>query len=184
MSGHFCRALAVMTAIGAGACSTTHALGPPTDPGTMTQLDALAARSGTTAEVTPLPGPGQLSPSSAVTAAGPDGLMVSIGGAPPKLLSYSRVRSLSRVDRLHGARNGALLVGVPSFVAGFFLGRALAGTPTCGGGCTAADNSTTIGVAVGALGALVGAAVGGAVGALVGYRDHYVVAPTETASAW
>jgi hypothetical protein len=149
----------------------------------MTQLDALAARPGTTAEVTPLPGPLELAPSYAVTAATANGLMVSIGGDPPKLLSYPHVRSLGRVDRLHGARNGALVFVVPSFVLGFFLGKALAGVPACGGGCTAADSSTTTGLAVGTAGALVGAAVGGAVGALVGYRDRYVLAPTETAMA-
>jgi hypothetical protein len=36
---------------------------------------------------------------------------------------------------------------------------------------------------VGGLFALVGAAVGGGLGALAGYRDHYILAPTETASA-
>ncbi len=109
--------------------------------------------------------------------------MVSIGGDPPKLISYAQVQSLGTVDRLRGARNGALLAVAPSFVAGFFLGSALAGTPKCGAGCTAADDSTTAGLKVGALGALVGAAVGGAIGALVGCRDRYVLAPTETASA-
>jgi hypothetical protein len=172
-----------MAAISLAACSTTHDLGRLGDPGTTARIDALAARPGTTAEVVPLPGPGQLSPSYAVTAAARDGLMVSIGGDPPKLVSYSQVQSLSTVDRMRGARNGALLVGVPSFVAGFVLGSALAGGAKCGGGCTAADDSTTAGLKVGALGALVGAAIGGAIGALVGCRDRYVVETTETASA-
>ena len=164
------------------ACSTTHDLGRVGDPGTMARIDTLAARPGTTAEVVPLPGPRQLSPSYAVTAAAPGGLMVSVGGDPPKLVSYSQVQSLGTVDRLRGARNGALLAVAPSFVAGFFLGSALAGTPKCGAGCTAADDSRTAGLKVGALGALVGAAVGGVIGALVGCRDRYVIETTETAS--
>jgi hypothetical protein len=182
-SGHFCRIAGLVAAICLGACSTTHDLGRVGDPGTTARIDALAARRGTTAEVVPLPGPGRLAPSYAVTAAAPDGLMVSVGGAPPKLISYSQVRSLGTVDRLRGARNGALLAVVPSFVAGFFLGSALAGVPACGAGCTAADDSRTAGLKVGAVGALVGAAIGGAIGALVGCRDRYVIETTETASA-
>jgi hypothetical protein len=181
-SGHFCRAAGLFAAIALAACSTTHDLGRIGDPRTLARIDALAVRPGTTAEVVPIPGPGQLVPSYAVTAAAPDGLMVSIGGDPPKLISYSQVQSLGTVNRLRGARNGALLAVAPSFVAGFFLGSELAGGPKCGAGCTAADDSRTAGLKVGALGALVGAAVGGVIGALVGCRDRYVIEPTETAS--
>src|ERR1017187_1597214 len=85
-SGHFCRAFAVLAALGPAACSTTHDLGRVGEPATMAQIEALAASSA-------------------------DGLMVSVGGEPPKLMSYDRVRLLSRVDSLHGARNGALVVG-------------------------------------------------------------------------
>ncbi len=103
--------------------------------------------------------------------------MVSIGGDPPKLVSYSQVQSLSRVDRLRGARNGALLAVAPSFVAGFFLDMALAGTPTCGTGCTAPDNRTSASLEAGALFALIGAAVGAIIGAQVGVQERYVVDP-------
>jgi hypothetical protein len=186
-SGHFCRAFAVMTAVGAAACSTAHDLGPPTDPGTMAQLDALAAQPGTTADVTPLPGPCPVTSAYAVTAATAEGLTVSTGGGPPELLSYDRVRSLSRVDRLHGARNGALGVGFPSFLFGFIFGKAFDPGPVCmasiTGGCPPRPNTTVTGLRIGGVAALIGAAVGGAIGALAGYEDRYFLEPTEIAGA-
>ncbi len=102
--------------------------------------------------------------------------MVSFGGDPPKLVGYSEVEALHRYDRLRGARNGAIAVGVPSFLAGFFLDLALAAPAKCGGGagCTAGDHTTTASLEAGALFALVGAAVGGTIGALVGVQDRYV----------
>jgi hypothetical protein len=126
--------------------------------------------------VTPLPGRHQLRPTYAVAAASANGLMVSVVGDPPKLVSYDRVRSLSRVDRLHGARNGALVVGVSSFVLGFVLVSAAATIPTC---CAQQPAPAIVGLKVGGVAAL----VGGALGALAGYRERYVLAPTETASA-
>jgi hypothetical protein len=179
-SGHFCRALAVLAALGPAACSTTHDLGRVGEPETMAQIEALAAEPGTTVVVTPLPGRHQLRPTYAVAASNTNGLMVSVGGAPPKLVSYDRVQSLSRVDRLHGARNGALVVGVSSFVLGFLLGSAAEAIPAC---CAQQPDPATVGLKVGGVAALAGAAVGGALGALAGYRYRYVLAPTETASA-
>ena len=177
-----------MTALGGGACSATHALGPSVDPGTVAQLDALAARPGTTVEVVPLPGPPELTPSYGVTVATAEGLKVSTGDGPPQLISYDRVRSLSTVDRLHGARNGALGVGLLSFGLGFIFGREFDPGPLCdkpstGGGCPPPPNTTVQGLKIGGVAALIGAAVGGALGALAGYEDRYVLAPTETASA-
>jgi Glycine zipper len=104
------------------------------------------------------------------------------------LLAYSEVNSLRVDDRLHGARNGALIGGIPSFVLGFIVGKAFDPGPVCdkpatGGGCPARPNTTVQGLELGGVGALIGAAVGGAIGALVGYEDRYVVEQTETASA-
>ena len=189
LARHRCRALAVLTVISLAACSTTHDLGRLGDPETMARVDALAARPGTVAEVIPLPGqrplpgPRQLSPSHPVTAAAPGGLMVSIGGAPPELLTYGQIRSLSTVDRWHGARNGALIMGVPSLVAGLFLGWALAGAANCSDQCTPSADPTVVSLKVGGLFALIGAAVGGAFGALAGYQDRYVVEAAVTTPA-
>jgi hypothetical protein len=177
-SGHLCRAFVVLAALGPGACSTTHDLGRVGEPETMAQIEALAAEPGTTVAVTPLPGRHQLRPTYAVAASNANGLMVSVGGDPPKLVSYDRVQSLSRVDRLHGARNGALVVGVSSFVVGFVLGSAAEAIPAC---CAQQPDPAIVGLKVGGVAALFGAAVGGALGALAGYRDRYVLAPTETA---
>jgi hypothetical protein len=179
-----------MTALGGGACSATHTLGP-VDPGTVAQLDALAARSGTTVEVVPLPGPPELTPSYGVTVATAEGLKVSTGDGPPQLISYDRVRSLSTFDRLHGARNGALGGGLLSFGLGFIFGKEFDRGPLCdkasttstGGGCPPRPNTTLQGLKIGGVAALIGAAVGGSLGALAGYEDRYVLQPTETASA-
>jgi hypothetical protein len=179
-SGHFCRAFAVLATLGPAACSTTHDLGRVGEPETMAQIDALAAEPGTTVALTPLPGRHQLRPTYALAASSANGLMVSVGGDPPKLVSYDRVQSLGRVDRLHGARNGALLVGVSSFVVGFVLGSFFEAIPAC---CEPQPDPAIVGLKVGGVAALVGAAVGGALGALAGYRDSYVLTPTETASA-
>jgi hypothetical protein len=179
-SGHFCRAFTVLAALGPAACSTTHDLGRVGEPATMAQIEALAAEPGTTVVVTPLPGRHPLRPTYAVAASSADGLMVSVGGDPPKLMSYERVQSLSRIDHLHGARNGALVIGVSSFVLGFLLGSAVETIPAC---CTQQPNPAIVGLKVGGVAALIGAAVGGALGALAGYEDRYVLAPTETASA-
>jgi hypothetical protein len=146
----------------------------------MAQIEALAEEPGTTVAVTPLPGRHQLRPTYAVAASSANGLMVSVGGDPPKLVSYDRVRSLSHVDHLHGARNGALVIGGSSFVLGFLLGSAAETIPAC---CAQRPNPAIVGLEVGGVAALIGAAVGGALGALAGYRDRYVLAPTETASA-
>ncbi len=179
-SGHFCRAFALLAALGAAACSTTHDLGRLGEPATMAQIEALAAEPGTTVVVTPLPGRHQLRPTYAVAASNANGLMVSVGGDPPKLVSYDRVQSLSRVDRLHGARNGALGVGVSSFVLGFLLGSAAEAILAC---CAQPPDPAIVALKVAGVAALVGAAVGAALGGLAGYRDRYVLAPTETASA-
>jgi hypothetical protein len=176
-----------MTALGGGACSATHTLGPVVDPGTVAQLDALAVRPGTTVEVVPLPGPPELTPSDGVTVATAEGLKVSTGKGPPQLISYDRVRSLSTVDRLHGARNGALGVGLLSFGLGFIFGKEFDRGPVCmaslGGGCPPQPDTTVNGFKIGGVAALIGAAVGGALGALAGYEDRYLLTPTETASA-
>jgi len=177
--GHSCLTLVILAALGTAACSTTHDLGRIGDPATMVQLDTLAAQPGTTAAVTPLPGR-HLKPRYTVTAATANGLMVSVGGDAPELLTYDRIHSVSHVDRLHGARNGALIGGLASFVLGFVLGGAAAGLPAC---CSSPPSPVRVGAEVGGVFALVGVAVGGALGALAGYRDHYVLAPTETASA-
>jgi hypothetical protein len=179
-SGQFCRAFAVLAALGPAACSTTHDLGRVGEPATMAQIDALAAEPGTTVVVTPLPGGHRLRPTYAVAASSADGLMVSVGGDPPKLMSYDRVRSLSRIDSWHGARNGALVGGGGSFVLGFLLGSAVETIPAC---CEQKPNPAIVGLEVGGVAALIGAAVGGALGALAGYEDRYVLTPTETASA-
>jgi hypothetical protein len=175
-----CRGLAVLVAVGATGCSTTHDLGRLGDPATMAQIDELANQPGTTARVTPLPGRHPLEPKYTVTSATPNGLMVSIGGAPPTALSYDRVQSLTHLDRLHGARNGALGIGIPSFVLGFLVGTAATALPGC---CAAPGNPMISGLKVGGASGLIGAALGGALGALMGYRDRYVLSPTETASA-
>jgi len=179
-SRHFCQAFAVLAALGPAACSTTHDLGRVGEPATMAQIEALAAEPGTTVAVTPLPGRHLLGPTYAVAASSANGLMVSVGGDPPRLVSYDRVRSLSRVDRLRGARDGALVVGVSSFVLGFVLGGAAASIPGC---CAQRSNPAIVGLEVGGVAALVGAVVGGGLGALAGHQDRYVLAPTETASA-
>ncbi|HTB74105.1 MAG TPA: hypothetical protein VK762_12720 [Polyangiaceae bacterium] len=146
----------------------------------MARIEALAAEPGTTVAVTPLPGRHPLRPTYAVAASSANGLMVSVGGDPPKLVSYDRVRSLSRVDRLHGARNGALVFGISSFVLGFVVGSVPEAIPAC---CEQQPNPAIVGLKVGGVAALIGATVGGALGALAGYRDRYVLTPTETASA-
>ncbi|HVV49559.1 MAG TPA: hypothetical protein VHO06_07865 [Polyangia bacterium] len=166
--------------VAVGACSTTHDLGPAADPATMSRIEALASEPGTTASVTPLPGRHGLHPTYAVTAATANGLMVSVGGDPPALLSYDRVRSLNRRDRLHGARNGGLAVAAVAFAVGFIVGAGATAFPAC---CAPPPSPARIGLEVGGVSALVGAVVGGAFGALAGYQDRYVLAPTETASA-
>jgi hypothetical protein len=169
----------VLAALATVACSTTHDLGPIGDPATMAQLDKLAAQPGTTAVVTPLSGR-HLKPTLAVTAATPTGLMVSVGGDPPTMLAYDRVNSVTHLDRLHGARNGALVGGLSFFGLGFLLGGASVSLPGC---CSSSPSPAKVGLGVGAVSALIGAIVGGGLGALAGYRDHYVLTPTETASA-
>jgi hypothetical protein len=173
---HSCRAFALVAAACLGAaCSTTHHLGRLGEPGTAEALAAVAARPGAVVDLTPAPGSGRLAPLNEVRGTAPEGLMVSFGGEPPKLVGYAEVQSLRRSDRLRGARNGAIALGVPSFLAGFFLDMALAAGPKCGTGCTASDNTTTASLEAGALFALVGAAVGGTIGALVGVQDRYVI---------
>lgn len=175
---HFCRAIGLAAAACfAAACSTTHHLGRLADPGTAEALAAVAARPGAVVDLAPPAGPSQLAPLNEVRGTAPDGLMVSFGGDPPKLVGYSEVQSLRRSDRLRGARNGAIALAIPSFLAGFFLDMALAAPAKCGGGngCTAGDNTTTASLEAGALFALVGAAVGGTIGALVGVQDRYVI---------
>jgi hypothetical protein len=173
---HSCRTLGFVAAVCLGAaCSTTYHLGRLGDPGTTEALAAAAARPGVVVDLTRAPSSGGVAPLNEVRGTAPEGLMVSIGGDPPKLVGYSEVQSLRRTDRLRGARNGAIALGVPAFLAGFFLDRALAGTPACGSNCTASDNTTTASLEAGALFALVGAAVGGTIGALVGVQDRYVI---------
>ncbi len=181
-SRHSClaRGLVAVALAGLAGCSTTHDLGRVGDPATMAQIETLASDHGTTVAVTPLSARRGPQPRYEVTAAAADGLMVSVGGAPPKLFGYDRVESLSRRDRLHGARNGAVVGGLSSFALGFLLGSAIRAVPAC---CETAPSPAKVGLEVGGVFALAGVAVGAGLGALAGYHDRYVLAPTETASA-
>jgi hypothetical protein len=184
---HRRRGLGVLAALGLMACSAVHELAPPADPATVAQLDALAAKPGTTAEVSPLPGPSRLVETYDVSAATAKGLTVSFEGGPPMLISYDRVQSLARVDREHGARNGAIIAGIPAFLLGFIFGKVFDPGPVCqvaaGGSCPPRTDTTVNGLKLGGTAALLGIGIGAAAGALVGYEDRYFIVPTETASA-
>src|SRR5579871_3872512 len=103
-SRHSClaRGLVAVALAGLAGCSTTHDLGRVGDPATMAQIETLASDHGTTVAVTPLSARRGPQPRYEVTAAAADGLMVSVGGAPPKLFGYDRVESLRSEERRVG----------------------------------------------------------------------------------
>lgn len=173
-SRHSCPAFAALLGLTLAACTTTHQLGRIGDPATTTQVATVASRPGAVAEVTPLPGRLTLTPALGVLRADPAGLVVSVGGAPPATLPYTQLAALNTYDPLRGARDGALLVGIPAFVLGFAFTRLLVVPLRC---CSTDNSETTPALKAGAVVRLAGAVVGAALGALAGHRDRYVIAP-------
>jgi hypothetical protein len=160
------------------ACTTTHDLGRLGDPGTRQQIDTLAARPGTTAQVTPLPGAKTRLPAYRVTASAENGLMLSAGSGQAALIPYSQIQYLSTFDHARGARDGAVALGLVGLAFGVALGVLVSNIRSdCSDGCPQGPDAGDVVFRAGGLFALIGAALGGAIGAAAGHQDEYVLRP-------
>jgi hypothetical protein len=179
-SGHSRRAWVVVIVASFG-CTTTHALGRIGDPATLVALRQATAHPGAFARVEPLGGGRPPAVGAPVRALTGDGLLVGDASGAQTLAPLARVRSVSTYDRLRGARDGAVVLGVVTFV---LVGTAAAllasrsSTDGCGDCQSHAEPSPAlVFFGAGGLFGLAGALLGGGLGALGGHEDRYVVAP-------
>jgi hypothetical protein len=96
--------------------------------------------------------------------------------APGTEVPGTQLTSFSTYDRLRGARDGALIVGIPAFVVGAAAGGWLAAHTT---GCGCGEGYPSVlqwGLVFGAVSGIAGAVVGGGVGALLTHEDRYMLA--------
>lgn len=156
-----------------GACRTTHELGRFDDRATVTQLQGVVAEREAYAVVTPALGGRS---SARVVAIGPEGARLALEPTDaPTVVSGTQLTYVSTYDRLRGARDGALIVGLPTLVAGAAAGAWLAANTT---GCGCGDGDPSVpkwGLVFGAVSGIAGAVVGGGVGALFPHEDRYLL---------
>jgi hypothetical protein len=161
------------------ACTTTHTLGRLDDPAERARVEEIIAYRTTYAEVTPVlsryPEPPRV---VGITSAGLQ--LEPYPRATPVVVPGARVQYLVTYDHLRGARDGALALGIPTFVVGALAGLLLFETlsSSCTGGCRDSNSSDglKVGLAVGGIAGFFAAAVGAGFGALAGHEDRYVPA--------
>jgi hypothetical protein len=159
-------------------CTTTHVLHLG-DPQTPRRMNEMVLSPGTVAELVPIPhGP---PPALKYDVVGPatGGLLVSDGSGEPTFARSDDIQRLETIDRSRGARDGALMVGVPAFFVGFGLTFALVRSSdnTDPSGSLSTRDASGAALAAGALLMLAGAGVGALYGAAAGHHDVYVVQP-------
>jgi hypothetical protein len=104
------------------------------------------------------------------------GLRLKISPNAAALVPSSAVESVSTYDHVRGARDGALILGIPTFVVAAVLGGLYAAgiASGCADECPPPPDPVTFGLRVGAIYGLTAAAVGAALGAAAGHEDRYV----------
>lgn len=173
---HFCRGVALATALSClPACSTTHVL-HLRDPATAGRINETVLSSGTIAEIAPIPGapPPALKYDVVGPAAG--GLLLSDGSGVPMFARADLLERIETIDRARGARDGALVVGVPSFLLGMGVAVLVANSsrPEGSGSPPAVPGAA---YELAGVFAVVGVLVGALYGAVAGHRDIYLVQP-------
>ena len=107
-----------------------------------------------------------------------DGVVVARAAQPSVLLPFASLRSLGTYDHLRGARDGALVLGLPALVIGGVFGALLnALRSNCSDGCGDRHDPVPLVFGMAGLFGLCGALLGGGVGALAGHEDRYLIAP-------
>jgi hypothetical protein len=159
-------------------CTTTHELGRAADPLTRATLQRAASQPGAYARVERIPGASPGVAGYPVVASMPEGLVIRAGLSAPVLVSYAGVHSVSTFDRLRGARDGALILGIMGLVIGATVGALVANANPCSDGCPR-RNATSFALVYGGLVGLSGAVWGAVFGVLGGHQDRYVIAPPE-----
>jgi hypothetical protein len=171
------RGVALATAISCLAgCSTTHVLHLG-DPATARQLNEMAVRPSTIAQIAPLAGAAPPAFKYDVVAPAAGGLLVSDGSGAPTFARYDQIQRLQTIDRPRGAREGTLVVGVPALFLGVALGYVVARSAHPDSGSASASDSPRAEFAFGAVFTLIGVVVGAAYGAMAGHRDLYILEP-------
>jgi hypothetical protein len=173
---HSCRAVALATAISCLAgCSTTHVL-HLRDPDAASRINETFLSPGTIAEIAPIPGVTPPALKYDVVAPATGGLLVSDGSGAPMFARDDQIERIETIDRLRGARDGALLVGVPSFLVGLAAGILIAHSSRAD---TSGPRWTVPGAAYELAGAfaVIGVLGGALYGAVAGHRDIYIVQP-------
>jgi hypothetical protein len=173
-------ALVVAAVITSYGCATTHQLGPATDGATLEELGRVVEQPGTVARVEPLPGAGPSAPALPIESVGPEGVTLHTV-ARPTVVPLAEVRSISTYSRGRGARDGALIAGIPTFVVTAVLTALLLSAidrsiESDGGDTPSTQKQALVVLGVSTGVGLAGALVGAGVGALAGHEDRYIVA--------
>lgn len=178
--GHSCRAIALATALSSLAgCTTTHVL-HLYDPATPRRINETVLSPGTIAELKPIPHAPPPALKYDVVGPATGGLLVSDGSGVPMFARDEQMKRLETIDRARGARDGALLVGVPAFFVGAGLTVLITRANQNNGQAGDAPSMQAVtgaALGVGAIMMAVGVAVGALYGAVGGHRDVYVVQP-------
>src|SRR5947207_7271840 len=171
--------VALVTAIASLAgCTTTHVLHLG-DPATPPRMNEMVLSPGTVAALAPIPHAPPPALKYDVVGPATGGLLVADGSGVPTFARSDDIQRLETIDRSRGARDGALVVGVPAFFVGlgltFLLVRSSDNTQPSD--TLSTRDAAGAAVAAGALLMALGAAVGALYGAVAGHRDVYVVRP-------
>jgi hypothetical protein len=159
-------------------CTTTHALGRLSDPGTLTTLQKATANQSTFALVAAIPRARQPPQGYPVSAIAVDGIRLQLAPGPSTLVQPAALQFVRTYDHVRGARDGALALGIPALVVGVPLGALIAASQSgrCADACPRPPDPFYEAVGVGAVLGLVGAVVGAGLGALAGHEERYVLA--------
>jgi hypothetical protein len=163
-------------------CTTTHVLHLG-DPQTPRRMNEMVLSPGTVAALVPIPHAPPPALKYDVVGPATGGLLVSDGSGVPTFARSDDIQRLETIDRSRGARDGALVGGVPAFFLGFGLAVAMehsaentqgSSSPSMQASAPQVSGSA---LAVGLIFMAVGAGVGALYGAAAGHHDVYIVEP-------
>lgn len=157
-------------------CSTTHVLHLG-DPAAARQIEETYLQPGTVVELAPIPGAAPPALKHDIVAPATGGLLVSDGSGVPTFARFDQIRRLETIDRGRGARDGALVVSVPSFFLGVGLVTLVVNESNDNGAGGSSRNVSGAAIGAGLIFLALGAAIGALYGAVAGHRDVYVVQP-------